>query len=79
MFSAEHQAVIFWAKFLLSYAKVRRQRLVKGDKQVIISLHPPRPPPRPTPPFRRIRPHALGREALRDSSPRDCEAVYHMI
>lgn len=33
----------------------------------------------PAPPFRGIRPHALEREALRDSSPRDCEAVYHMI
>ena len=30
----------------------------------------------PAPPFRGIRPHALGREALRDFSPRDCEAVY---
>ena len=35
--------------------------------------------PPPAPPFRRIRPHALGREALRDSSQRDFEAVYHMI
>ena len=45
MFSAglwtyEHQEVIFWAKFPLSYAKAKRQRPLKGDKQVnhIIAL-----------------------------------------
>ena len=50
LWTCEHQAVIFWAKFPLSYAKVRRWRPVKGDKQVNHITAPSQTTPPPAPP-----------------------------
>ena len=52
LWTCKHQAVISWAKFPLSYAKVRRQRPLKGNKQVNHIIAPPQipPPPPPHPP-----------------------------